>query len=251
MSKPSSRQELIDYCLRQLGHPVVEVNVDPDQIDDRIDESLEKFHNWHFDGTQRTFLKHNITQQEIDDEYIPIDDSIISIVRLFPFDASLNTGNLFNLAFVQTTLGDIHNFGGSGGDPVTNFSITKQYINLLDDILIGEQSLRFNRHMNRVHLDLDWSERFNAGDTLLFEVFQIIDPEEFTDVYNDEYLKKYATALIKMQWGTNLKKFEGVQLPGGITMNGQQIFEEAQQELERLEEELKNKFEVPPLFFIG
>ena len=246
MAPPTSRQELIDYCLRELGHPVIEINLDPDQIEDRVDWALQKFRNFHFDGTERMFVKHEVTQTDIDNEWIPMDEKIIAVVRVFPHHTSQVTNNIFNIRY-QISLNDFYDISSID---LSYYDSSKRHINLLDELLVGEQSIRFNRHTDRIYIDADWEERFAVGDILLFEVHMIVDPEEYNDVYNDEFLKKYLTALLKKQWGNNLKKFSGVQLPGGVELNGSEIYNEAVEEIKELEEELDMKYSVPPIFFL-
>lgn len=248
MSNPSSREQLKDYCLRKLGFPVIDINVDDDQVEDRIDEAFQYFQDFHFDGTQRVYLKHQLTSENIENKYIPItNDGIIGITRIFPVAASNATVNMFDLRY-QLRLHELYDFTSTS---YVNYVLTMQHIRTLDMLFSGEQPIRFNRHSNRLYLDWNWIQFAQAGEFIIIEGFAILDPEEYERVYNDRMLKKLATAYIKKQWGNNMKKFGGMQLPGGIVMNGQQIYEEAENEIKDLEQEIRNTFEAPPQFLLG
>jgi hypothetical protein len=246
MSTPNSRETLKDWCLRSLGWPVIDINVDDDQVDDRLDEALQYFQDFHFDGVEKNYLKYQLTGTDITNQWIPITESIISVSRIFPLGSALNTGNIFNFEY-QWRLNDMASFTATS---FTNYVLMQQQIALFERLFVGEIPVRFNRHTNKLFLDWDWSKRV-AGDWIVVEGYTIIDPESYTDVYNDRMLKTYLTALIKRQWGNNLKKFEGVQLPGGVTMNGQQIFLEADAEIEKIEDKIRSMYEAPPMFIMG
>lgn len=248
MSIPSNREQLIDWCLRQLGFPVIEINVDPDQIEDRIEEAFNFFQNFHFDGTEKIYLKHELTSENITNQYIPItNDSIIGITRIFPVAATNAQANMFDLRY-QLRLHDLYDFTSTS---YVNYSLTMQHIRTLDMLFSGEQPIRFNRHSNKLYLDWNWLQFAQAGEFIIIEGFAVLDPTEYTKVYNDRMLKRLATAYIKKQWGNNMKKFGGMQLPGGIIMNGQQIHDEAVNEIKELEQEIRNTFEQPPMFMVG
>lgn len=246
MSNPSTREQLKDWCLRQLGHPVIEINVDDDQVEDRIDEALQYFQQFHFDGVERTYLKHQITQENIDNGWIPIGENIIGVTKVFPISSSNASVNMFDLRY-QLRLHELYDFTSTS---YVNYALTMQHIRTLDLLFSGEQPIRFNRHTNKMYLDWNW-KMANVGEWMIVEGWIIIDPEQYNDVYNDRMLKKLATAYIKRQWGNNMKKFAGMQLPGGITMNGQQIFNEADQEAKDLEQLIRDTFEEPPQFLVG
>ena len=251
----TSRTTLQDYCLRRLGHPVVEINVDDEQISDRIDDALEFFAEYHFDGVEKVFLKHTITQTDIDNEYIAMDDPaspvggpVIGVRRVLPvpnFNA-FQTG-FFNEEF-QLRLQDLNTFTGTG---MINWTMSLQNFSMVDYLFTVSATVLFNRKQNRLYLETDWATKFNVDDILIVEAYRILDPTQYTEVYNDVFLKKYATALIKRQWGENLKKFEGVQLPGGVTLNGKTIYDEAVDEINKIEEEMNLKWELPPDGFIA
>ena len=247
MANPASREQFKDWCLRELGWPVIEINVDDDQVEDRIDEAFQYFQQFHFDGVERWYMKHQLTSTDITNQWIPITDNIIGVTRIFPLAASNATVNMFDLRY-QLRLHELYDFTSTS---YVNYVLTMQHIRTLDMLFSGEQPIRFNRHTNRMYLDWNWAQFATPGEYLIIEGYVIIDPDSYTKVYNDRMLKKYATALIKKQWGNNMKKFGGMQLPGGITMNGQQVYEEAVAEIEKLEQLIRDTFEEPPQFLVG
>ena len=271
MANPNSRANLKEYCLRTLGKPVIEINVDDDQVEDRIDESLQYFAQYHYDGVERMYLKHQITQAEIDRAatntsvtatdtadnsitatwlegkgFIPIPDSVLSVVKVFDFTDKANL-NLFDVRY-QLRLNDLYDFSSTS---VLHYQMTMQHLDFLDHILVGEKPIRFNQHQNRLYIDMDWGNDVTAGEYIIIECYRKLDPTTFTDVFNDIYLKKYTTALIKRQWGANLSKFEGVQMLGGVTLNGAAIFEQANADIEKLEEQIQLAYELPPDYMMG
>ena len=244
----TTRQGLIDYCLRRLGSPVTEINVDDEQVSDRIDDAIEFFQEYHFDGVEKVFLKYTITQTDIDNEYLAVANPVISVLRVLPipnFNA-FQTG-FFNEEY-QLRLNDLENFQSS---TMINWAMSKTNFSLVEHLFGIQPTLLFNRKQNKVYLETDWSNKFSVGTILIIEAYRSLDPATYTEVYNDMFLKKYATALIKQQWGSNLKKFTGVTLPGGITLDGQTIFSEATEELTKIEEEMNMKYELPPDGIIG
>ncbi len=244
----TTRQGLIDYCLRRLGSPVTEINVDDEQISDRIDDAIEFFQEYHFDGVEKVFLKHTITQTDIDNEYLTAADPVVSVLRVLPipnFNA-FQTG-FFNEEY-QLRLNDLENFQSS---TMINWAMSQSNFSLVEHLFSVQPTLLFNRKQNKIYLETDWSNKFDVGTILIIEAYRSLDPTTYTEVYNDMFLKKYATALIKQQWGSNLKKFTGVTLPGGITLDGQTIFSEATEEIVKIEEEMNMKFELPPDGIIG
>jgi hypothetical protein len=248
MPAVSTREELKDWCLRQLGFPVIDINVDDDQVEDRIEEAFEFFQDFHFDGTEKVYLKHEITSTDITNKYIPItNNGIIGITRIFPVAASNATVNMFDLRY-QLRLHELYDFTSTS---YVNYVLTMQHIRTLDMLFSGEQPIRFNRHSNRLYLDWNWMQFAQAGEFIIIEGSAILDPTEYPKVYNDRMLKRLATAYLKRQWGNNMKKFGGMQLPGGITMNGQQVFDEAIAEIKELEQEIRVTYEAPPQFLVG
>jgi hypothetical protein len=248
MASVNSRQGLIDYCLRRLGQPVVEINIDEDQLDERVDDALEYFQEYHFDGVEKVFTKHTITQADIDNEYVTTDNSIISVVRVLPipsFDSF--QGGFFNEEY-QLRLNDLNNFSGSS---LVQWSMTLRNFSLIEELFSIAPIMMFNRKQDRVYLETDWNDKFKVDDVLVIEAYKILDPSTYPQVYNDMFLKKYSTALIKRQWGENLKKFQGVVLPGGITLDGKTIYDEAVEEIRQIEEEVSLKYELPADGYVG
>ena len=252
MSNPSSRQGLIDYALRALGAPVIEINVDEEQLEDRIDEALQFYREYHDDATFRTYLKHQITSTDVSNGYIDIDDSIIQINRMMPVHGSSGRSveSLFDFEY-QFRLQDAQSSLGFTSDFAYREQM-KAYLNLIDLKTAGFPHITFNRHLNRLYIEGEFSDNsISEGEYVVIEAIKIIDPETQTDIYNDMFLKRYVVALIKRQWGANLIKFEGMQLPGGVTINGREIFAEANDDILRLEEEAREVWEEPIGFMIG
>lgn len=253
MAKPTSRTEIKDYCLRRLGFPVIEINVDDDQLEDRIDDALSMYQTYHMDGTEKTYMAIQLTQTDIDNKYVTCPSDVIGVVRVFPVSSeSVNSNgsgnfNMFDLTY-QLRLNELFDF--TSADYVY-FELARQHIRTLEMLFIGETPIRFNRRSNKIYVDLNWSKEASVGAYLVFEVYKVLDPTTYTKIWSDTWLKEYVTNLFKRQWGENLKKFNGVQLPGGISLNGQQIYDEAVAELERLEEKLRSTYEEPPEFFMA
>ena len=250
MATPTSRQNLKDYALRRLGYPVIEINVDDSQVEDRVDDALQFFAEYHFDGVEKMYYKHQITSTDISNGYIDmdtVDSSIISVTRMFQFAES--TVNMFDIRY-QMALNDFYGLR-SGLSNIAYYDSIKRHLSLIQQILDPEKQIRFSRVTNRLYGDFDWSEDTDAGEYLMVEAYTVLDPETYTEIYNDRLLKQYVTALIKRQWGANLSKFENVQLPGGVSFNGTQIYEQAQQEIEKIEDEVQLRYELPPHFMTG
>ena len=285
MAQPSSRQGLIDYGLRQLGAPVLEINIDDDQIDDLLDDAVQVFNERHFDGVEEMFLKYKFTQADIDrgkatneanadvtagivtttgtstavsgygtttsnffenSNFIQVPDSVIGIEKIFKFDSSSISGGMFSIKY-QLFLNDLYYFNSV---ELLQYSMVKSYLEDIDFLLTPERQVRFNKKQNRLYLDLDWNS-IKEGDFIVIDCLRILDPNDFTKVYNDMFLKMYLTALMKRQWGQNLIKFRGVKLPGGLELNGREIYEDGQRDLEFALTKLKEEYELPPLDFIG
>lgn len=247
MANPTSRQGLIDWCLRRLGAPVIEVNLDDDQVEDRIDEALQFYREYHFDAIEQVYLKHEVTEADITNTYIDLTDAITGVSRVLPFTSRTRGIDLFDVRY-QILLNDIYSIQSTD---IIYYTQVMTQLQLLNDLLVGEKPIRFNRHQNRLHIDMDWGLDIVAGEFIIIECFRVLDPETYPDIYNDIYLKRYATALIKMQWGNNLKKFDGVQLPGGVTLNGQKIYDEAFEEAEAVRQEVDSRYQLPVDFFTG
>jgi hypothetical protein len=310
---------MIDYCLRALGAPVIEINVDDDQIEDRIDEAFQFYRDYHYDAVEMVYLKEQITASTLtitgsnaasfsvgekitgassgattfvhlnkdsneiytkntagtftagetltgaqtgttatfssielgnfDNKYVTLNDSVLSVVRTLPLSSRSNSISFFDAKY-QLMLNNIQSLTNTD---IQYYTMLKMHINLINDLMTGQKPVRFNRHMNRLYIDLTWGDGGDLaiGDYVIIEAYRTLDPNTYTDVYNDYFLLAYATALIKRQWGINLKKFEGVQLPGGVTMNGQKIFDEAMEEIKQLKEDAKSEWQLPVDFFVG
>ena len=271
MSKPSTRQGLIDYCLRRLGYPVLEVNVDEDQIDDLIDDAIQYFQERHFDGVERMLLKHEITKENREtlktgvttttanstvgittttftesQNFIQLPDHVLGVERVLKMDASTISSGLFNIKY-QIFLNDLYYYGALD---LMNYAMTKTYLEDLSRIITPDTQLRFNKKNHRLYLDIDFGQL--SDDTfIIIDGYRLLDPSDAPAIYNDFWLKKYATATIKKQWGMNLIKFQGVMLPGGVQLNGRQIYEDAIREIEEIEYSLRTEYEIPPLDLIG
>ena len=271
MSKPSTRQGLIDYCLRSLGYPVLEVNVDDDQIDDLIDDAIQYFQERHFDGVERMLLKHEITKENKEtlktgittttanstvgittttftesQNFIQLPDHVLGVERVLKMDASTISSGLFNIKY-QIFLNDLYYYGALD---LMNYAMTKTYLEDLSRIITPDTQLRFNKKNHRLYLDIDFGQL--SDDTfIIIDGYRLLDPSDAPAIYNDFWLKRYATAIIKKQWGMNLIKFNGVLLPGGVQLNGRQIYEDALKEIEEIEYSLKTEYEIPPLDLIG
>ena len=250
MANPSTRQGLIDYCLRRLGDPVIEINVDEDQIEDRVDEALQYFREYHSDATYRGYIQHQLTADDITNKYISISSNVQQVTKLFKLEQGLYSRNMFSIKY-QMHLNDIANMHSYIGD-LAYYEQVMQYMSLLDQRLNGTPQVDYVRKQNRLYIHGNFEDGdIEAGEYIVAEVYSIIDEGDHTAVWNDMWLKEYTTQLLKLQWGTNLIKFEGMQLPGGVTLNGRQLYEDAMQELERLREKLRNDHELPVDFFVG
>jgi hypothetical protein len=246
MAVPQSRADFIEYCLRKLGKPVIEINVDDDQVNDRVDEAIRWWWDYHFDGADKTYYKYRVTQNDIINRYVTMPDNIIGAVNIFPIGQALNTNNMFNIRY-QIALNDLYTLTSVSMVP---YYMALQHVQFLEQMLVGQQPLRYNRHMNQVFIDMDWTI-VNVGDYLIIEAYQVVDPDTYTRAWGDRWLARYAEALIKQQWGTNIKKYQGMQLPGGMTFNGQQIYDEATQERRELEQEMITNYTIPVSDMIG
>lgn len=230
MAVPTTRAEFKEYCLRKLGKPVIEINVDDDQVDDRVDEAIRFYWDYHFNGVEKTYYKYQITDQDKTNKYITIPENIIGVVNLFPIGQALNTNNLFNIRY-QIALNDLYTLTSVSMVP---YYMALTHVQFLEQFLVGQQPIRYNRLINKLYIDMDWNI-INTGDFIIAEAYQVVDPETYTDAYSERLLQNYATALIKEQWGSNLKKFEGMQLPGGLKFNGQKIYDEGKTERNEIE----------------
>tara|TARA_B100001287_G_scaffold206344_1_gene175431 strand:- start:1613 stop:2455 length:843 start_codon:yes stop_codon:yes gene_type:complete len=280
MAKPNSKQTLVDYCLRQLGAPVLEINIDEDQIDDLVDDTLQLFNERHYNGVERMYLKYVLTQDDIDrgqatgtagvgivtttttsngvgiastnfnwyenSNYLQVPESVIGVEKIFKFDTSSISGSMFSIKY-QLFLNDLYYFNSV---ELLQYSMVKTRLEDIDFLLSTDKQIRFNQRQDRLYLDIDWAAE-REGTFLVLDCLRALDPDSFTQVYNDYFVKKYLTALMKRQWGQNLIKFKGVKLPGGIELNGREIYEDGQRELDAIKERMSQEYELPPLDFIG
>ncbi len=250
MANPSSRQGLIDYCLRRLGDPVIEINVDEDQIEDRVDEALQYFREFHSEATYRGYIQHLLTADDITNKYVPISSDVQQVTKLFKLEQGLFSRNMFSVKY-QMHMNDIANMGSYVGD-LAYYEQVQQYLSLLDMRLNGTPQVEYVRKQNRLYIHGNFDDGdIKEGEYIVAEVYSVIDGATHTAVWNDLWLKEYTTALIKHQWGANLIKFEGMQMPGGVTINGRQIYEDALQDIERLRERIRLEHELPADFFVG
>ena len=323
MAVPTTRTEFKEYCLRKLGKPVIEINVDDDQVEDRIDDALQYFQEYHFDGVERLYLTHKVTTAElkftglstpsfennemlvgntsgatcilytisgttaritnvkgaftagetvtgstsgfsraiastsfytpgdIQNGYLPLPDSVIGVIRVLPVNGPSsgmnNRNNMFDLIY-QFRLNDMYNLLSAD---MVYYTQVQQHLSMLDMLLVGDRSFKYNRKMDKMYIDMNWEEVLNPDDFIVIECYRILDPSTYTQVYDDMFLKRYATALIKRQWGENMKKFGGIQLPGGVILNGREIYEEAVEEITTIENEMQLKSELPIDFMVG
>jgi hypothetical protein len=246
MAVPTSRAEFTENCLRRLGKPVIEINVDDDQVSDRVDEALHYYWDYHFDGSEKTYYKYAITEQDKTNKYIIMPENIIGVVNIFDLGSTLGVNNLFNIRY-QIALNDLYTLTSVSMVP---YYMAMNHVQFLEQMLVGKQPLRYNRHTNKLYLDMDW-DRIAAGEYIIVEAYEIVDPELFYDAWSDRWLLRYGACLIKQQWGQNLKKFEGMKLPGGLMFNGQKIYDEATQEREELEKEMIYSYSLPASDLIG
>ena len=281
MAQPSTRQELIDYCKRKLGAPVLEINVADEQIDDLVDDAIQLFQERHFDGVYPTFYKYKITQNDIDrgrspgnnsvvglvtttvttnivgtattfsytenSNYLQVPPNIIGVNKIFQFDGNnAITNNMFSIKY-QLFLNDVYSFGAL---EILSYAMVKTYLEDLDFLLNTQKQIRFNKRQDRLYLDIDWGS-ISVGTYIIIDCYSTLDPNDYTRIYNDSFLKPYLTSLIKRQWGQNLIKFQGVKLPGGIELNGRQIYDDGQKEIDALMEKMSNTYELPPFDMIG
>lgn len=246
MAVPTTRSEFKEFCLRKLGKPVIEINVDDDQVEDRIDESLKYYYDYHFDGSEKIYYKHQITANTISDRYITLPENIIGAVRVFPISNSLISTNIFDIRY-QIALNDLYTLTSVSMVP---YYMAFQHIQLIEQLLVGQQPIRYNRHTNKCYIDMNW-DKVRAGEFLIIEAYEVIDPATYSDAWGDRWLQEYCTEKIKYQWGTNLSKFAGMQLPGGVTFNGQTIKEEAKAAIDALEKEMISSYSLPVMDMIG
>lgn len=248
MSVTTTRQQFTDYCLRRLGFPVLEINVDDDQVQDRIDDALQFYQDYHFDGLQKIYYIKALDQTDINNKYLDLTQAkdaanntldITGITRIFPVTDSQSSVNMFDLRY-QLRLNELYDFTSAS---YINYTLTQQHLRSLEIMFSGEVPIRFQRHMQRLYIDWAWgSSEAPVGTHVIAECYAVIDPSVYGRVWNDRWLKQYATELIRKQWGSNLSKFKGIQLPGGVMLNGGEIVQQADAEIKRLEQEMENNY---------
>ena len=277
MAKPTTKQELIDHCLRKLGAPVLEIYVSDEQLDDIVDDAVQYFNERHFDGVERMYLKYKITQEDIDrgqadpltsnttgivsttatsggfsntwyenSNFINCPDSVIGVEKVFKFDTSSISGGMFSIKY-QLFLNDLYFFNSV---ELLQYSMTKRYLEDIDFLLTTDKQIRFNKRQDRLYLDIDWKSQA-VNQFIVLDCYRALDPENFSQIYNDSFLKRYCTAMIKKQWGQNLIKFRGVKLPGGIEFNGREIYQDGVEEVNAIRDQMSSTYELPPLDMIG
>jgi len=247
MALPTTRTEFKEYCLRALGKPVVTIDVTDAQVDDRLDYALKYYWDYHFDGAEKVYYKHIVTAEDKTNGYITMPENINGVVRIFDIGFGRTTaGNMFNLEY-QIALNDLYSLTHQSMIP---YFMTRQHLALLESLLVGQQPIRYNRHTDKLYVDTNW-DKFPEGSYLIVEAYQVIDPEVYTDAYADRWLLNYVTQLVKKQWGTNLGKFQNVQLLGGVTFNGEQIYQQADQEIQKLESEMLYSYSLPVYDMLG
>ena len=282
MAQPSSRTELVDYCKRQLGAPVLEINVAEEQIEDILDDAIQFFQERHFDGVYPTFMKYKLTDNDVsrgrsrggnsgnvgittttaeatidgstvefnweeNSNYLQVPPEIIGVNKIFHYDGSNTiTNNMFSVKY-QLFLNDIYYWGQT---EILSYAMVKTYLEDINFLLTTQKQIRFNQRQDRLYIDVDWGN-VASGDYIIMDCYRILNPSDYTRVWNDSFLKRYTTALVKRQWGQNLIKFQGVKLPGGVELNGRQIYDDAQKDLEVIREQMSNMYELPPLDMIG
>jgi hypothetical protein len=257
MATITSREKFKDYCLRRLGFPVIEINVDDDQIEDRIDDALQYWQDYHFDGLQKIYYVKRVDQTDIDNKYLDFSNTldaannkldITGVTRIFPLYDSQATITMFDLRY-QLRLNELYDFTSAS---YINYTMTLQHLRMLEQLFTGEVPIRFQRHMQRLYIDWAWGQsEAPVGTVVVAEAYATINPDVYTQAWNDRWLKEYATALIKRTWGNNLKKFNGIQLPGGVTLNGDKIYQEAKEEIDALHAEIGDKYGAPLEFMMN
>lgn len=258
MPTVTNRQQFKDYCLRRLGFPVIEINVDDDQVEDRVDDALQYWQDYHFDALQKVYYVKRLDATDVQNRYINLDPAvtvdsqnnsvhIIGVTRIFPITSTINSSNMFDLRY-QLRLNELYDFTSAS---YVNYTLTMQHLRSLELMFTGEVPIRYQRHMNRLFCDLAWGREAQAGSVVVAECYALVKPEQYASVWNDRWLKEYATALIKRTWGANLSKFKGVQLPGGVVLNGDTLFTQANEEIAKLEAEMLDSYSLPVEFFMN
>jgi|TARA_B100001093_G_C26689103_1_gene954006 hypothetical protein len=246
MAQPTTREEFKDWILRKLGAPVIQINVADEQVDDRVDEAIDYWRDYHYNGSQLVYLKHQITQDDIDNGYITLPTQLLGISGIFNLNTSISTGSgIFNVQyqFVLNNLEDITGYN------ITNYYMAMQHMEFLQEMLVGKPMIRYNKHVNK--LFIDGSTAMTVDNYIIIEAYDVIDADTYSDVWSDRWLQNYASALVREQWGLNLTKFSGMQLVGGVAFNGEQILAEAREDRLRMEEEAVTSLQPLNYNYIG
>jgi hypothetical protein len=249
MAQPTTREEFKQWCLRKLGAPVLEINIDDDQMDDRITESLKFYADYHFDGSEKVYYKHLVTSTDIDNKYLTLPENINGAVRIFQIGyTNYSASDMFNIRY-QIALNDLYTMGMTTS--LIPYYMTMEHLALIDELLVGQQPIRYSRHKDRLYIDTDWGGKITEGMYIIVEAYEVIDPDTYTDVWGDRWLQKYVTAQFKLQWGQHLTKFTGMSLPGGVQFNGDRILTDAQTEIEKMEQEMIMNYSMPVVDMVG
>jgi hypothetical protein len=247
MAKITSREKFKEYILRRVGSPVIDINVDDEQIDDRIDDALLKYRDYHFDGMQHVYYPHQLTQTDITNQYVTLPEDFVGVTRIFDINDSFGAMNLFNIRY-QLHLNELFNISSVS---VTPYVVAMRHIEFLEEVFVGKKPIRYNRNTDRLYIDMAWNEDTQVGQYIMIDGYREVNPEENPDVWDEPWLRQYATQLVKRQWGEHLKLYEGMNLPGGVTFNGQKIWDEAQEEIQKLEDTVINDYSLPVTDMIG
>jgi hypothetical protein len=247
MAKITSREKFKEYILRRLGSPVIDINVDDEQIEDRIDDALLKYRDYHFDGMQHVYYPYQLTQTDINNQYITLPEDFVGVTRIFDINDSFGAMNLFNIRY-QLHLNELFNISSVS---VTPYVVAMRHIEFLEEVFVGKKPIRYNRNTDRLYIDMAWDDDTVAGQFIMIDGYREVNPEENPDVWDEPWLRQYATQLVKRQWGEHLKLYEGMNLPGGITFNGQKIWDEANEEIQKLEDTVINDYSLPVTDMIG
>jgi len=247
MAQPTSKEDFKDYILRKIGAPVIDINVADEQVEDRVDEAVSFWRDYHYNGSQMVYLKHQITEADKENGYIPLPQGLLGISKIFDMDTSISTGTgMFNVnyQFVLNNIQDMTSYS------MQNYYMTMQHIEFMNEILVGKQMIRYNKHVNKLHIDTD-NKSWVVGNYIVIEAYDVVNPDEYADVWGDRWLQNYAAVLVREQWGLNLTKFTQMQLVGGVQFNGEQILAEARADRERMEEEAIRAYQPLTYNFIG
>lgn len=246
MAIPTNRAQFSEYCLRKLGKPVINIDVAPEQVDDVIDECLSYYADYHYDGSSKVYLKHQLTATDMTNKYIPISEDVNGVIGIFPIGSGSSSIGMFDVRY-QFALNDMVNLSSFS---MVDYYMAMTHLNFMQELLVGRQPVRYNRHVNKLYIDMNWS-KVEAGDFVIVEAYVNTDPEQYPDVWKDRWLQNYTAAKIKYVWGSNLTKFVNGTLPGNLQFNGEKIMDDAYNEIQKLEGEMLSAYSIPPDDMIG